>query len=147
MIDLGILPGADRSAASDINDAGQIVGQAGGGLDSAFIWQNGTMTDLNDLISDSAGVHVVSGNAINNQGEITGTAVNEIGHIFAVLLTPIQPPGDLSGDCSVGIADFLLLLALWGPCPNPCPPSCAGVLDGDCVVGIADFLTLLGNWG
>ena len=53
---------------------------------------------------------------------------------------------DLDGDCKVGILDFLTLLSLWGPCPAPCPPSCAGDLDGDCTVGITDFLTLLANW-
>ena len=54
--------------------------------------------------------------------------------------------GDLDDDGSVGILDFLALLAAWGPCPDPCPPSCPGDLDGDCVVGIVDFLTLLANW-
>ena len=54
--------------------------------------------------------------------------------------------GDLDGDGIVGILDFLMLLAAWGPCDQPCPPSCAADLDGDCTVGILDFLTLLGNW-
>jgi hypothetical protein len=52
-------------------------------------------------------------------------------------------PGDIDGDGSVGIVDFLTLLALWGPCPGPCPAD----LDGDGSVGITDFLTLLANWG
>jgi hypothetical protein len=55
--------------------------------------------------------------------------------------------GDLDGDGSVGVLDFLLLLAAWGPCPDPCPPSCAADLDGDCEVGVSDFLLLLTNWG
>ena len=54
--------------------------------------------------------------------------------------------GDIDGDGIVGINDFLLLLAAWGPCDMPCPPACAADLDGDCVVGIIDFLTLLANW-
>ncbi len=54
--------------------------------------------------------------------------------------------GDLDGDGIVGINDFLLLLGLWGPCPDPCPPSCDADLDGDCTVGITDFLILLANW-
>ena len=57
------------------------------------------------------------------------------------------PVGDLDGDGSVGILDFLALLAAWGPCPGSCPPSCPGDLDGDCSVGITDFLALLANWG
>ena len=56
-------------------------------------------------------------------------------------------PGDLDGDGTVGILDFLELLASWGPCARPCPPSCTADLDGDCTVGITDFLLLLGNWG
>ncbi len=56
------------------------------------------------------------------------------------------PAGDLDGDGLVGIKDFLTLLAAWGPCRAPCPPSCPADLDGDCVVGITDFLILLGNW-
>ncbi len=54
---------------------------------------------------------------------------------------------DLDGDGTVGIVDFLTLLAVWGPCPGPCPPSCAADLDGDCDVGIVDFLMLLAAWG
>ena len=53
---------------------------------------------------------------------------------------------DLDGDGIVGITDFLQLLDDWGPCPDPCPPSCAADLDGDCDVGINDFLMLLENW-
>jgi hypothetical protein len=55
--------------------------------------------------------------------------------------------GDLDCDSEVGVTDFLLLLAAWGPCLDPCPPSCAADLDGDCSVGITDFLVMLGNWG
>ena len=54
--------------------------------------------------------------------------------------------GDLDGDGTVGIIDFLILLASWGPCEDPCPPSCPADLSGDCVVGVADLLLLLANW-
>ena len=50
--------------------------------------------------------------------------------------------GDIDGDGTVGINDFLALLAAWGP--NPGHPA---DLDGDDIVGIVDFLTLLGAWG
>ena len=55
--------------------------------------------------------------------------------------------GDLDGDGSVGVTDLLILLGAWGPCPDPCPPSCPADLDGDCSVGVTDLLSLLGNWG
>ena len=52
---------------------------------------------------------------------------------------------DVDHDCSVGIVDFLLVLANWGPCDD-CA-NCPADLDGDCTVGILDFLALLGAWG
>ncbi len=55
--------------------------------------------------------------------------------------------GDLSGDGTVGIVDFLMLLAAWGPCSEPCPPPCLGDTDGNCVVDELDFANLLFNWG
>ncbi|MCH8345285.1 MAG: hypothetical protein IH983_15045, partial [Planctomycetes bacterium] len=55
-------------------------------------------------------------------------------------------PGDLDDDGTVGILDLLILLADWGPCPDP-PDGCPADLDGDGSVGILDLLTLLANWG
>ncbi len=52
-------------------------------------------------------------------------------------------PWDLDADGNVGITDFLVLLAAWGPVPTPDPPD----FDGDGIVGILDFLELLANWG
>ena len=52
--------------------------------------------------------------------------------------------GDIDGDGTVGITDFLTLLAVWGPCAD-CG-DCPADLDGDCSVGINDLLDLLANW-
>ncbi len=83
--------------------------------------------------------------AVNEAGQIAAQG-GYLGLPAAVLLTPIgQPPGDLDHDCTVGINDFLMLLAAWGPCPAG--GSCPGDLAGDGTVGIVDFLTLLANWG
>ena len=54
--------------------------------------------------------------------------------------------GDIDGDGSVGITDFLMMLGAWGACPPPCPPWCPADLDSDCSVGINDFLLLLSLW-
>jgi hypothetical protein len=51
--------------------------------------------------------------------------------------------GDVDGDDVVGIGDFLLVLAQWGPCP----PECLGDADGDGSVGILDLLLVLAEWG
>ncbi|MHC5114481.1 MAG: outer membrane protein assembly factor BamB family protein [Planctomycetota bacterium] len=53
--------------------------------------------------------------------------------------------GDLSGDGIVGIADLLMLLAGWGPCPD-LPTTCPIDLDLDGVVGLRDLLILLASW-
>ena len=51
-------------------------------------------------------------------------------------------PWDLDTDGVVGIVDFLMLLAAWGP--NPGHPA---DFDDDGLVGINDFLVLLASWG
>jgi hypothetical protein len=55
-------------------------------------------------------------------------------------------PADIDGDGDVGVTDFLVLLAEWGPCPDP-PAPCPSDLDGDGEVGVTDFLVLLAEWG
>ena len=63
---------------------------------------------------------------------------------------PVSTPdnvGDLNGDGAVNVPDLLTLLAAWGACADPCPPSCTGDIDGDCVVAVPDLLILLANWG
>ncbi|MHC4825211.1 MAG: FG-GAP-like repeat-containing protein [Planctomycetota bacterium] len=51
-------------------------------------------------------------------------------------------PEDINGDGTVGVQDFLKLLAAWGQSPGG-PPD----LDGDGVVGLGDFILLLAAWG
>ena len=84
---------------------------------------------------------------INDSGQIaTGSSFGLQTDPAVLLLSAIdQPPGDMDHDCAVGINDFLMLLAAWGPCPLI--GSCTGDVDGDGLVGIVDFLALLANWG
>ena len=74
--------------------------------------------------------------------KVNGTFLVGSVHVFD-LATPC--PGDLDGDGSVGVSDFLILLASWGPCAD-CA-DCPADLDSDCAVGVSDLLILLGNWG
>jgi len=69
--------------------------------------------------------------------------------IFALLTPegPITCPGDINGDTFVNVFDLLDMLAAWGDCPQPCPPSCAADLNGDCIVNVFDLLDLLSAWG
>jgi hypothetical protein len=83
---------------------------------------------------------------IDNDGDLDLVLIDELEDVVILQLNDgTAIPGDLDGDGTVGINDFLDLLALWGPCPS-CPPFCTGDVDFDCEVGINDFLTLLANW-
>ncbi len=63
------------------------------------------------------------------------------GAIVAFIADPCACP-DPTGDGTVGITDFLAVLAAWGPCV-----SCAADFDDDGFVGITDLLMLLAAWG
>jgi probable HAF family extracellular repeat protein len=109
MQDLHTLPGDAISEATDINDAGQIVGVSYGGTDfsspRAFVYQNGLMTPLNQLLSksDQASFYISSTGGINNQGEIAAQA-NLVSNgvvtavLHAVLLVPTGEGADAAAE-------------------------------------------------
>lgn len=72
MQDLGALTW-DQSIAYDINDREQVVGVLQTGPNShAFVWANGQMRDLNDLIPLDSGWVLNEARAINERGQIVG---------------------------------------------------------------------------
>ena len=97
VVDLGDLPGGyDSSVAYDINNDGQIVGKSGVTIPSdlpffyehAFSWQDGVLTDLNDLIDEQSGWILKSATAINDEGQIIGSGLlNGVPRSF--LLSPV----------------------------------------------------------
>jgi hypothetical protein len=107
MKDLGVLPGDICSSAWSVNSQGQIIGnsgQCGLGIRS-FIWENGEIANLNDLVAPKSDVMLVESIMIADNGEI---AVNGLppgcdnpdvcGHPY--LLIPI---GDCDDDLSAKI--------------------------------------------
>jgi probable HAF family extracellular repeat protein len=103
MLDLGSLSGAspdfDFSYALGVDSADQVVGYSyrvwGDGLMNpsrqvAFIYSEGVMLDLNDLIGDAAtNYRLNAATAINDNGQIVAIAFDQFADAFhAVLLTP-----------------------------------------------------------
>jgi probable HAF family extracellular repeat protein len=94
MHDLGTLAGGHNAWAYGINSSGQVVGWGDTAVrsnDHAFIYANGTMTDLNKLLPGavkSSGVILTTAFGINDLGQVTGVATVN-GHAHAYLLTPI----------------------------------------------------------
>jgi len=78
-----------------INAAGQVIGQAaigavgigGNGVYHAFVWENGTMTDLNNLLPDNPAAPYVDAESINDFGQIVVSRDGK-GVAEAFLLTP-----------------------------------------------------------
>lgn len=76
-----------NSVANSINDSGVIVG--GGNAGHGFVYQNGTMTDLNTLIAPTAGLTLFSATGINSKGVIAGSATLN-GKNVGYILTPVS---------------------------------------------------------
>jgi probable HAF family extracellular repeat protein len=140
IIDLGTLPFCENSFASDINNDGIIVGRSG--IPSiAFLWRDGQMHKLNDLVHPPFPGSLRGANAINEAGQIVAYGYGNFDGLVTVLLSPIPPPiGDLDGDCTVGVADLMILLSEWGSSVSPAD------LNGDHIVDVVDLLILLDNW-
>ncbi|MEE8156343.1 MAG: hypothetical protein V3T53_15420 [Phycisphaerales bacterium] len=147
-INLGTLPGIERSLAIAINNDQTVVGFAQVPLLRAFVWKDGLLSDLNDLVSPSFNGEISAARGINQAGQIAADAhSDDLDATVGVLLSPLNQgvPGDLDGDGHVGASDLLILLASWGPCEE-CG-ACAADFDGNGVVGASDLLILLSNWG
>lgn len=70
--------------ALGINNAGQVVGAS---AQHAFLYQNGTLTDFNDLLPPDSGWTLAQARAINDLGQVIGYGSFH-GRSHAFLLTP-----------------------------------------------------------
>jgi uncharacterized membrane protein len=91
MEDLGGLAGFPRSRADFINSRSQAVG---GSLAcdfsnvTAFLWENGSMVDLNNLIPPNSELYLIWAAFVDDRGEIAALANLPNGNTHAALLIP-----------------------------------------------------------
>ena len=103
MKDLGTLPGDVASVAIGLNDAGMVTGLS---LDAdfnptAFLWQNGVMTNLNSLIRSDSPLFLMQPCSVNSRGQIIGLALQKsTGQLHGFLATPTTGAVASRGLCS-----------------------------------------------
>jgi probable HAF family extracellular repeat protein len=96
MTDLDVAPGDRCGNAYAINARTQIVGANGlcHGYVDAFLWRNGSIYNLNNLIAGPAPLHLVVALYITDDGLIVGTGVppgvsvyddETLGHVFVLV--------------------------------------------------------------
>jgi probable HAF family extracellular repeat protein len=140
---LGTLPGLSESVAYDVNNSSQVVGYGWnfGSSATAFLWENGVMHDLNDLVALPDGLELDVARSINDAGQILADACCVGSSAAIVLLTPKRPPlADLNDDCIVSVIDLSILLAQWGQSGGGADLN----LDGN--IGPFDLAILLAQW-
>jgi len=93
--DLGTVPGIDPltggSGAVAINSKTQIVGIANTcdfSVIDAFLWEKGSMADLNTLVPPGSAMHMFIAVYISDRGEITGFGTLPNGDVHTFLLIP-----------------------------------------------------------
>jgi probable HAF family extracellular repeat protein len=86
---LGTLDGDVFSEALGINDWRQVVGlscSAGFATCRGFVWQNGKMTDMNELVVAGYPDHIYAAGDINNLGRIGGQSFNPATNVYSAFL-------------------------------------------------------------
>jgi probable HAF family extracellular repeat protein len=102
---LGTLPGDACSATDAINSAGQVVGGSGFNaaeffpactdlVEHAFLWENGTMVDLNAFVSPGSDLTLNEAVFINDRGEISGFGTLANGDQHGFVMIPCGPNED-----------------------------------------------------
>jgi probable HAF family extracellular repeat protein len=112
LTDLGTLGNDVCSFASAINDTTQVVGNSAFASDCPafdhsrpFLWEKGSMANLNNLLPRGSVLRVNVPFAINNQGEISANGVDADGNTHAALLIPCDENHPNVAGCDYSLVD------------------------------------------
>lgn len=121
--DLGTTDTDPCSNAFDVNAQGQVVGGSqslaecqGEGLSTtAFLWENGSIVDLNTLIPPGSPLYLVNADRINDRGEIAGFGRDANANNHAFLLIPCDVIHPDEEGCDYSRVDAATAAALYRP--------------------------------
>ena len=150
--ELGVLSGTTTTEPQAINDSNVVVGYCSDPGAKAFVWQDGVISALNDLIPPELNLNITLAWDINNAGQIVGEAnvIGSGGDRVAVRLTPIPSHiGDSDCDSDIDVDDLLGVINNWahqspkGSTPPALPPC---DFDHDGFVEVDDLMIVIDNW-
>jgi probable HAF family extracellular repeat protein len=122
MTDLGTVNGIPYSEADFINDRTQIVGNSFNcdfSAVDAFLWEKGSIVDLNTLISPATPIHLTVASYIDNRGEIAAVGNLPNGDQHAVLLIPCDENHVGVEGCECSLLDGSATTSVAGSAPAP----------------------------
>lgn len=106
VLDLGTLEGADEATAWDVNGAGQVVGFYEFGIGRAFVYEDGSMHELNEWVDPDdplfGTMNFAEARGINEAGQIIVNGLGA-GGTRSWLLTPVNDPGGAVPEPTAGL--------------------------------------------
>jgi probable HAF family extracellular repeat protein len=123
--DLGVVGNDQCSFAATINARGQVVGSSysicnsDSAITRAFLWEHGSIFDLNTLVPHDSAVYLEDIFTINDRGEMAGEGVDTHGNAHAFMLIPCDENHPGVAGCDYSLVDAVA--AAQSPAPSYVP--------------------------